>query len=220
MLKSLNINDILTTPYSAVKEQRVSNADNTDLILFEHTGSDGGPLAVAIEYIDYGDGSDSPTVNSNCSLANEQQSLDSITYREGKKIKGTFFPTDEQNRDGTYKRIVFSQIREMFYNKYHDPIKMWGMEEIDIDKSQTKKFLQDKFVVLDVPISVMGEKIIPNSVLINDQTSDDKYTISDDGHCNLIVGTNIFSRKQELRSMGNVFNSGSNDFCNDYFQVE
>lgn len=217
MLKSLNINDVLVTPYSAVKERHISNVDNTDLILFEHTGSDGGPLAVAIEYIDFGDGGSDPIVNSSCSLANELQSLNLATYREGKKIEGTFYLDDEQNRDSTYKRIVFSQVREMFYNNYRDPTKMWGMEEIDFDKSQTKKFLQDKFVVLDIPTSVMGEKILPNSVLINDQTSDDKYIISDDGHCNLVVGNNVFSKHQELGEFTNLFAEGHSSLCDNYW---
>jgi hypothetical protein len=217
MLKSLNINDVLVTPYSAVKECRASNIANTDLILFEHTGSDGGPIAVAVEFIDYGDGSSDPTVNSSCSLANELQSLNLATYREGKKINGTFYPTEDQNRDNTYKRIVFNQTKEMFYNNHRDPTKMWGMEEIDFDKSQTKKFLQDKFLILNIPTEIMGEKILPNSVLIDDQTSDDKYTITDDGRCNLVIGTNVFSKHQELGEFVNFFTEGHTNLCDNYW---
>ncbi len=217
MLKALNINDTLVTPYTATKDWHLSNSEDTDLILFEHTGSDGNPIAVAVEFIDYGDGSGGPFVNNSCSLANEKQSLNKASFREGKKTTGTFFPDEPQNLDGTYKRIVYSQIQGMFYNNYRDPTKMWGMEEIDFDKSQAKKFLTDKFVILDVPTIIMGEKILPNSVEINDTTSDNDYTIIDDGHTNLFIGTSVFSKQQELRSFGNQFISSSDGTCNGYF---
>jgi hypothetical protein len=219
MLKALNINDTLVTPFTTTKDWHLSNSENTDLILFEHTSSDGNPIAVAVEFIDYGDGSKGPFINSSCSLSNEKQSLNLASVREGKRTTGIFFPNEQQNLDGTYKRMVYSQVQRMFYNNYRDPTKMWGMEEIDFDKSQAKKFLTDKFVLVDVPTRVMGEKMLPNTIQITDTTSDNNYFIVDDGRTNLLIGTSIFSKQQELRVFENQFISSSDGTCNGYFNI-
>ena len=34
-------------------------------------------------------------------------------------------------RDRTYKRLIYSQIKNSFYNDYNDPTKMFGLENID-----------------------------------------------------------------------------------------
>ena len=219
MLKSLNKNDTLNTPFTMTKEWNLSNIGNDDLVLYEHTSSIGGELEVAIEFIDFGNGSTFPFVNSSCSLALEQQIGDFARYREGRKLSGLFYPdTEPKNLDSTYKRMVYNQVQNLFYNDYRDPTKVWGMENIDIDKSQVKKFLQDKFVLLDVPTIIMGEKIVPNTVKLVDDTSDNEYIIRDDGKCNLLIGYNIFSKQQELRTFGNTFNSGSDSTCNSYWK--
>lgn len=215
MLKFINKNDTLNTPFTTTKDRHLSNNLNEDLILFEQ-GTE-----VAIEFIDYGDGSTSqPFINSSCSLANENQSANLATYREGKKISGLFYPDeDPQNLDLTYKRIVYNQIQGMFYNNYRDPSKMWGMEEIDFDKSQAKKFLTDKFVIFTISPKIMGEKVIPKTVLFIDNSSDNEYSIKDDGNTNLFIGKNVFSREQELGHFVNSFATGSDGTCNFYFDI-
>ncbi len=65
-----------------------------------------------IEYIDFGDGSETPTTNSACNIALEQQIADKVQYRQGLTVTGPFYPeTDPINVDGTYKRSVYAQIK-------------------------------------------------------------------------------------------------------------
>ena len=162
MLKSLHRNDTSTIPYIATKQQKLSNTANEDLILMEHTGSDG--LPVAIEYLNYK--TISPIISYGCNLAKEQQDLDRVVPRTGLKTTGIFYPElDPINNDGTYQRVVYSQIVSTFYNNYRDPTKMWGMEEIDFEKSQTKKFVADKFKMFAIPRIIFGEKVLENTVV-------------------------------------------------------
>jgi len=211
MLKTLHKNDTTITPYVATKDWTLSNIDNTDLVISEA----GNP-------IEYENVVFTPTEafpdDSDCRIAKENQSLDLASYREGLKVTGIFYPqSDPTNIDGTYKRVVYTQFKTTFYKNYRDPTKMWGLEKIDFDSSNTKKFLSDLIKTLNVPTNIMGEKIIEGTVSITDNSIDDLHSIIDDGQNNLFAGTNLFSKKQEIGNYKNVFFSGSNSVCNAYF---
>ena len=210
MQKFLHTDDTLNTPFISTKEWNLSNVNNTDLIELEHNEN-----TVALEFVDY-----TPTIpifDDGCNIASEQQILDRAIYRYGMKGSGIFYPDQEPtNRDGTFQRVVYSQIITMFYNTYRDPTKMWGMEKLDFDLSKTKKFITDKFSVIDVPTSVFGQKMLENTVVMINNRSDNEYVISDDGNNNLFAGTNLFSHQQEIGDFSNVFNSGSNIECSWY----
>ena len=213
MLKTLHRNDTSTIPYIATKQQKLSNTTNEDLILMEHAGSNGPP--VALEYFDYTPAG--PIVNFGCNIAKEQQDLDKIIPRTGLKTTDIFYPElDPKNNDGTYQRVVYSQIVSTFYNNYRNPTEMWGMEEIDFEKSQTKKFVSDKFKMFAIPRIVFGEKVLENTVVLYDTTTDNDYTIIDDGHCNLFAGTNLFSHQQEIRHFPNNLDVGYDYTCDNY----
>lgn len=212
MLKSLHKNDTQITPFIVTKNWELSNVTNEDLILMEHSGSDG--LPVAIEYLDYG--LDAP-VTASCNLAKENQEADRVAFKSGLKVSGLFYPdTDPQNEDGTYQRVVYAQVVQMFYNNYRDPTKMWGLEEIDFEKSQTKKFVSDKFKMFEIPQGVFGEKVLENTITLYDTTTDNDYIITDDGNCNLFAGINLFSRQQEVGDYLNQFFTGSDGGCDLY----
>ena len=74
----------------------------------------------------------------------------------------------------------------------------------------------DKFKMFEIPQSVFGERMISNTVSLFDTTTDNNYTITDDGRCNLFAGTNLFARQQELGNFSNNFKSGNSDGCNNY----
>jgi hypothetical protein len=215
MLKSLHKDDTQTTPFVVTKNWELSNVANEDLILMEHSGSDG--LPVALEYINYR--LSSPITASGCNIALEQQKLDRALFKDGLKITGIFYPdSDPKNPDGTYQRCVYTQVVGMFYNNYRDPTKIWGLEELDFENSQTKRFIADKFKMFEIPQPVFGEKIIENTVTLFDTTTDNNYTITDDGKCNLFAGTNLFSHQQELGQYLNIFVTGSTNNC-DYYNT-
>ena len=214
MIKPLHKYDTQTTPFLATKDWYINNTDNADVLLYESTGSDDG-LPIALEFVDYG--SDYPTIGSFCDIALEQQSADLAITELGLNVIGIFYPElDPENIDGTYKRLIYSQIKTMFYNTYYDPTKMWGMENIDFPLSKTKKWISDEFRLINVPKNVFGDKIIPNSVIITDDTTDNEYIITDDGNCNLSAGTNLFSHQQEIRGHTNDFVLGFDHRCDNY----
>ena len=214
MLKPLHKSDTKTLPFITTKDWSLSNTFNDWVVLTEHSGG----LPVAMEYTEYIDSELTISINSSCNVALEQQDGDRVNFRKGRKSSGIFYPDEEQtNIDGTYKRIVHSQVRNMFYNNFRDPTQIWGLEYLDFENSQTKRFLGDEFVLYDVPTNVFGEKVLENTVVIYDRVSDDNYTIIDDGHGNLVAVQNLFSRKQELGDFANEFLSGSSSYCNGYF---
>jgi len=213
MLKLLHKDDTQTTPFVVTKNWELSNVTNEDVILMEHSGSDG--LPVGIEYLIFGP--NFPVTASNCNVALENQTNDLARYRDGLKLSGIFYPdSDPKNNDGTYQRVVYSQVVNMFYNNYRDPTKIWGLEQIDFDKSQTKRFLADKFKMFEIPQLVYGEKMIPNTIVIYDKTTDNDYLITDDGNCNLFAGKNIFAHQQEIGEFVNGFVTGSLNYCDFY----
>ena len=210
MIKNLRRDNIAVTPYTTTKDWHLSNVDNTDLILSEA----GNPIIY--EHLQFTP--QEAVVDNNCDIAKEDQSLDLAFYKEGLKVNGIFYPQlDPINDDGTYKRMVYTQIKTTFYNNYRDPTKMWGLEKIDFDSSNTKKFLADLIKVLDVPTNIMGEKLMEGTIQITDNSIDDIHLITDDGQNNLYAGTNLFSKKQEIGNHSNIFTFGYSDYCNNYF---
>lgn len=221
MIKDLKKYQIKLTPFQATKNWELDNVYNEGVFLLEQTASDGSDIALALEFYDYGDGSDSPiTASDVCDLALEQQDADKVGFREGQKTIGTFYPElDAVNADGTYKRTVYSQFKTAFYNDYRNPTEIWGVENIDFELSKTKRYLSDNIRVFDVPSNVYGDKIIPNTVHMINRTLDNDYVVSDDGYGNLIAGTNLFSRVQEMGDFGNTFSAGQDLTCSNYFST-
>jgi hypothetical protein len=216
MLKTIQRNNIQTTPFVATKGWQLGNTQNDVLLLISQTGSLGQQLALSVGTIDYGDGT-LPHTSSVGSLALAQQNNDEVIYQEGISGSGLFYPNEElTNADGTYKRLVHSTLRNMFYNDYKDPTKLWGLENIDLHKGGTKRFLSDKVRSFMIPRSKFGEKVVEESVTLVDNSLDNDYTIADDGLGNLYASTNLFSRVQEIGEFGNYISGGYAGDCEFY----
>ncbi len=218
MIKLLKQYQIQVTPFGATKDWALNNTDNENLLLFESTGSDDG-LPIALEFLDYGDGSGYPVENALCDIALEQQTNDLATSQTGLNVKGIVnTDTEPLNDDGTYKRSIYHQVKTMFYNSYLDPSKIWGVENIDFTLSQTQRNLSDQFRLVDIPRNVYGDKIVPKTVKVYDNTLDNVYIVIDDGNGNLFAGKNLFSHQQKLGEYINEFISNrSSSYCNDYW---
>lgn len=210
MLKGLHKENVVITPYVVTKQWNLSNVNNEDLVLAEN----GDTIAVEslIYHYTYVE------TSSLCGIAKEEQENDLAKYREGLRNFGLIYPDQEpSNPDGTYKRVIYNQFKTTFYNNYRDPTKMWGLEKIDFDNSKVKKFLSDQIRVFYIPTEIMGEGILKNSITLIDNTLDTFYTITDDGNCNLFAGTNLFSKVQTIGNFQNIFITGSDGSCNNYF---
>lgn len=213
MIKRINSNNFLTTPFVAVKSWELFNIENDDVVLLEPfiSGSPIPDTAVAQDYIDYY--GSSPILNSECDIALEQQTQDVLIYQEGLSGSGKFYPDSEPtNPDGTYKRLVYNTINRLFYNRFNDPTKILGLEYIDFPLSQTVRNMAEDFRVFNVPQDVYGDKLVPGTIQLFDTSLDDNVTIFDDGYQNLIAGYNLFSKIQEVRDFGNTVLSGSSSY--------
>lgn len=205
MIKTINHQNFLTTPFVAYKAWHLFNDDSDDLVLTETTGSED---TIALEFVDYSTGT--PFVNTTCSIALEEQDDDRLEYQEGITGSGTFFPeTEPINEDGTFKRLVHSQIQATFYNTYHNPLEIFGIENIDFPLGGTFRDLSDFTRVFTIPRDIFGEKILPNSVQMMDNSLDDNVSIFDDGNQNIMAGFNLFSKIQEVRHFGNFISMES-----------
>jgi len=205
MIKQIGKHNLLTSPFAAVKAWELSNVDNEDAVLLE-------PLSqsllipdtlVAVDYIAY-----SPTcvpiLNTDCNIALEQQDSDLAIFEEGVSGSGLFTPADEaQNDDGTYKRLVYDQMGRAFYNLYRNPLQIFGMENIDFPLSKTDRYLADRFLLFSIPRRMMGDRLVEGSIELFDNTLDDHVEIHDDGNQNLLAGSNLFSKIQEIRHIEN-----------------
>lgn len=219
MIKRINKNNVLITPFIASKGCELSGQQNDDLLMTEpwsgslpdDTGATYvGDFPIAYEFVDYGNGLSDPVVNRSCSIALEQQTLDEVIYEEGISGSGLFYPDQEStNINGSYKRLVWSQIRQTFYNDYRDPTKLFGLENIDIGLSGTKRFYADRVRVFTVPRNIFGEKILEGSIQFIDNALDDSYLVVDDEKGNLLAKENLFSKYQVVRGFTNHFDSGS-----------
>lgn len=218
MIKLIKKFQIKLTPFDATKTWNMSTTNNQDLLLHDTGSSTTLEFPVALEFIDYGSIGDLPTENFECDIALEQQSDDLINTRLGLKTSGLFYPElDPINEDGTYKRVVYSQVNTMFYNNTKNPTQTWGMNNIDFILSKTKRRISDEFQLFDVPKNIYGDKIIPNTVTIRDNSLDTNFVITDDGNGNLMAGSNLFSKFQQIGDFNNEFSSGGSSYCNDYW---
>lgn len=211
MIKSLNNNDIIVTPFITNRKWETNNS-NPDLILWM-SQSNGQLLtgSIACTYIDYGDNSPQyPITNSYCSLLTQQQDNVDINYiniQKGIYNPNVLYPTasfneytnpndfldrNKINIDGTYTSIVYTTNQHLFYNNYNNFTKTFGLESAD--ESKIVKNLTYEMDVLNIPVNNFGETLVPKTIRIKDYNLDDENIIIDDGNCNLIISGSIFSK--------------------------
>jgi hypothetical protein len=211
MIKQLKKSDISIMPFVATKAWELFNIDNQDSVLLEPlSGSEViSDTCVAMDYIDYNVGP-TPIWSNICNIALEQQVDDQVIYEEGiSGSKESFDINSSKNNSGTYKTLLYTQIFNAFYNRYHNPSQIFGMENIDFPLSQTNRYIADNFRMFTIPRKFFGDKLVEKSIKFYDATFDDNVYIYDDGSGNLIVSSNLFSKIQEVRSFNNNVISGS-----------
>lgn len=218
MIKQLKKFDTQTTPFIATKDWHLLNVQHQDLILVEVNSETpvGDDTFVSLEFIDYSFDSPYGLLNTDCNIALEQQDSDPVIYEEGISGSGLFYPDAAKNLTGTYKRLMYNQILRAFYNNYHNPLQIFGIEQLDFQTSGMQRYLSDYFRVFTLPQLKFGDKIAEGSVQFVDNTFDDNYTVIDDCQGNLIASPNLFSRIQEIRDFDNIYVDGTaNYLCPD-----
>lgn len=100
------------------------------------------------------------------------------------------YTADEQNSNGSYKRLVYQLVKNSYYNPNIG--QSFGLETTDTDK--VFKILQNTCVRMTLPRIYFGETILKDSVLITDFSKDKNYIIYDDTYGNLFVdGTHFIN---------------------------
>ena len=205
MIKHISNKNILTTPFTAVKGWTLFNTISDDLVLLETND-----FFVAFEYVNFY--VTPPVLDRVCNIALQYNTNNDAQVEEGISGSGFFYPdTEAQNRNGTYKRLVYAQTAQTFYNTYHNPVQIFGMDNIDFPLSRTNRNLGNQFLLFSISPNVMGDKIVEGSVRMYDLFLDDNATITDDSYGNLIIGNNLFSKIQEVRHIENIVVDGTAD---------
>ena len=113
----------------------------------------------------------------------------------------TFTSSSDRNSDGTYKRLVYDTIRQLYYATGS------VIPSIDPESIQyIQKEMHNEIRVISIPHLVFGEKIKPKSVKFTGYSGSDSYTIVDDGHYNLYDTADSASfATGSLPQVGNIF---------------
>jgi len=134
-----------------------------------------------------------------------------VEINEGLKISGSFYPSgsefyvaanDPINISGKYARNVYSMTDAMFYKNTHEAIKLFGVEHYTQDPvtgQREVRHIHDRIITATLKHNVFGDKVIPNTVQIIDNSSPHStLEIYDDGYTNLYVTGSQFSTYEEI----------------------
>lgn len=205
MIKSISNRNIITTPFPAIKKWTLYNTVGDDLLLIES-----GDYFVAFEYVNYY--TSPPTLNRECNIALQYNTNNDIYIEEGISGSGFFYPDEEsKNKSGTYKRLVYTQTANTFYNNYNNPTQIFGMDNIDFQLNKTNRNLGNQFLLFTISRNIMGDKLVEGSIQMYDLLIDDNSIINDDKNGNLIISNNLFSKIQEVRHIENIIQEGTAD---------
>ena len=132
----------------------------------------------------------------------------------GKKIDTPFYPSgsprynsnlEPMTPNGKYERMVYSLTDSMFYRNSTNPTELFGLESIERDPRTGKKEVReinDKVVTLRIAENYWGEKIVPNSIKIVDNSfRHATYEIYDDGMTNLYITGAYFGTQMMLNAV-------------------
>ena len=129
----------------------------------------------------------------------------------GIKISASFYPsssiywqsnTDPINTSGKYARNIWNLTDAMFYKNHNESDKLFGVEYYTQDPKTGKKEVRNihnRIVALNLKHNIWGEKIIPNSVeIIDNSNPNNTLHVFDDGYTNLYVSGSQFPSSNEI----------------------
>lgn len=210
MIKFFKNEDLIFTKYSISTEKVSNNIVPTSLV----AGTSGDfrfPIKLNVrECNNNKSGScDESIIDTSYFLQISNNLNDSLNFQIGKKTdKSVVFyesssleyneSTNPVNRDGTYKRQVYNTTKNMYYNEYNNSYNQFGFDGLDTSNAQLT--LADEFSSLKLNVKSTGNRILQNSIKINNQSGDIIAYIVDDGNNNLILSGSYFINKHELTS--------------------
>jgi hypothetical protein len=139
-----------------------------------------------------------------------------LTIYNGTNLTGSFSYDDDPVTEGQYDRLIYSQINQLFYQKYTSPLNTSSLvNSIYYESASQQRPTQSYFIyndsarlienfptgamqgirVLAINQGIYGDKILPNHF----QLSSSAYNIVDDGYGNL------FDSASSNTHIGNLF---------------
>lgn len=137
----------------------------------------------------------SPVVNESFKILLEDDENQFLKIEEGIKVeKYIRFDTGSElrNYNNSYKRLIYDQIKNLYYNDSKDPTKLLGLENIDLFLDGANRIINDQIKVVTIPQAYFGDSIQKESVEILDDSWEVPSTIVDDGISNLITRDKTF----------------------------
>lgn len=129
----------------------------------------------------------------------------------GIKTTASFFPSssvfwqagiDPVNSSGKYARNIWNLTDAMFYKNAKEPIKIFGLEYYTPDATTGKEEIRkinDRIITLNLKHNVWGEKIVPESVnIIDNSNPNNTLHVFDDGYTNLYATGGQFPSNEEI----------------------
>jgi hypothetical protein len=210
MIKFFKNEDLIFTKYSISTEKISNNIVPTSLVAGT-SGTFRFPIKLNVrECNNNKSGSCDESLVDNAYFLQVNNNLnDSLNFQIGKKSdpsvvfyesSSIYYDPSENpiNRDGTYKRQVYNTTKNMYYNDYNNSYNQFGFDGLDTSNAQLT--LSDEFSSLKLNIKSTGNRILQNSIKINNQSGDIIAYIIDDGNNNLILSGSYFIDKCELTS--------------------
>lgn len=137
-----------------------------------------------------------------------------MEVNEGLKLSTPFYPSgsiyyvsanEPINSSGKYSRNIHSMTDAMFYKNVGEPIKLFGVEAYTQDTKTGKeevREIHDRIITATLKHNVYGEKVIPNTVkIVDDSSIHQTLKIYDDGYTNLYVTGSHFPSTAEIQAI-------------------
>lgn len=202
MIKPFKQNDIVNTKFTLSSDKEVNNI-SSNIVFGTDVNNNIFPIDIGFEQCNH-------NISGSCELISRTTNiaitptLNDSNFKIGKYIdnKFPFYESDDKsyepeknpkNNDGTYQREIFNSVKSMYYNNQNNSYNIFGLNGFDLSK--TKLNLSNEFSLIDLKIQEAGDKILENSVVINNQSGDLICQIIDDGNNNLLISGSHFINK-------------------------
>lgn len=165
-----------------------------------------------------------PIRNDDFNLLLEEDDDRFVKIETGIKIEKyiRFLPVSEsKNVNGTYKRLVYDQIKNSYYSDTKDPTKLLGLENIDLFLDKSNRSIGDQIKVATLPQAYYGDAIQKGTVRVMDDSQEQSITFVDDGNGNVITSGSVFGKiiKDEIHSSSLFPNLGYSVSTSEFYTV-
>ena len=207
MIKFFKKNDIIDSDFT-VSTNKIANTVLSDILVGIDSNGDVYPIDIVTDGCDnnFSGSCELIEYKTNIAVTPNERAID---FQYGKFVTGSipFYTSDQPNYiseenpvniDGSYKRQVYNSVKKLYYNDYNNSYNIFGFDGFDTSKA--KLHLSDEFIVLNLKITDTGDKILPGSIHIQNQSGDIVADIFDDSNNNLFLSGSYFIDKYIFKS--------------------